>query len=88
MSTFDVRHKPESCRFEILRDGRTGWVEYVIEDGCLNILHTIVPVQLENMGIGSALVRAAYDWGRGEGLTPEGSCHFAHLWLQRHPEYR
>lgn len=87
MSTFNAIHKPAEHRFEIHEDGAVGWVEYSIHDGCLDILHTIVAPKLENRGIGSALVRAAYDWGRTEGLDPMGSCQFAHMWLRRHPEY-
>lgn len=87
MNNYKVEHKPADRRFEIHEEGRTGWVEYIIRDGALDILHTIVPIQLENRGIGSALVRAAYDWGKTQGLEPVGSCHFAHAWLQRHPEY-
>lgn len=82
-----VIHKPDSRRFEIHEDGRVSYCEYRICDGCLDVTHTIVPIQLENRGIASALVKAAYDWALGEGLDIEGSCSFASSWLGRHPEY-
>lgn len=87
MNTYKTIHKPEDNRFEIHEDGYVAYVEYMIHDGALDILHTIVPMRIENRGIGSLLVRAAYDWGRGEGLRPMGTCHFANTWLRRHPEY-
>jgi predicted GNAT family acetyltransferase len=87
MSDYKVIHKPESNRFEIHEDGRVAYVEYYIHDGALDILHTIVPMSLENRGIGSALVKGAYDWAQTEGLEPMATCYFAAAWLKRHPEY-
>jgi predicted GNAT family acetyltransferase len=87
MDNYTAIHKPDVHRFEIHKDGHTGFVEYSIHDGYLDILHTIVDPRLENLGIGSALVRAAYDWGKTQNLKPMGSCQFAYIWLRRHPEY-
>lgn len=87
MAEYNVIHKPESNRFEIHEEGKVAYVEYYIHDGFLDILHTIVPMSLENRGIGSALVKAAYDWALVEGLNPMGTCSFAAAWLQRHPDY-
>ncbi len=86
MKEFKAVHKPSYNRFEITEGGHTAWVEYDVHDGVVDILHTIVPAHLENRGIGSALVRAAYDWGASEGLCARGSCSFAHAWLRRHPD--
>ncbi len=87
MSEYKVIHKPSSRRFEVLEQGSVAYVEYYIHDGALDILHTIVPYRLEGRGVGSALVKAAYDWARSEGLGLAATCHFAHLWLKRHPDY-
>jgi predicted GNAT family acetyltransferase len=88
MDTYKAVHKPDRNRFEITESGLTAYVEYYVHDGAVDILHTIVPIGLENRGIGSALVRAAYDWGRKEGLAAVATCSFAHAWLRRHPEYK
>ncbi len=82
--TGKVAHNPESNRFELREDGSTAYVEYVVGDDFLDIIHTIVPWGLENRGIGSALVAAAYNWGREQGLSPKASCSFARAWLARH----
>lgn len=84
---YKVIHKPEERRFEVWEDGAVGYVEYYLHDGALDILHTIVPYRLEGRGIGSALVKGAYDWARSEGLEAAATCRFAYLWLKRHPEY-
>jgi predicted GNAT family acetyltransferase len=86
MKDFEVIHKPADGRFEVWKDGSVAYVEYDVHDGALDIMHTIVPFNLEGRGVGSALVEAAYEWGRGEGLVPVATCRFAHVWLQRHPE--
>ena len=36
----------------------------------------------------SALVKAAYDYGRCKGLKAIATCSYAVVWLQRHPEYQ
>jgi predicted GNAT family acetyltransferase len=87
MNDYKVIHKPESRRFEIHEEGQIAYVEYYLHDGAVDILHTIVPMSLENRGMGSSLVRATYDWGRAQGLKPLGTCRFAYAWLRRHPEY-
>lgn len=87
MADYKVIHKPESDRFEIHEDGRVAYVEYYVRNGSLDVTHTIVPIPLENRGIGSALVKAAYDWACSEGLKPAATCTFAIAWLRRHPEY-
>ena len=87
MSDYKVTHWPNRSRFEICEDGHTAYVEYYVHDGCADILHTIVPVHMENRGIGSCLVKATYDWARAEGLNPLGTCSFAAAWLRRHPDY-
>jgi len=88
MSNNEIQHKPDEGRFEIWRDGSVAYVEYDVHDGALDIMHTIVPFNLEGKGIGSELVAAAYDWGRKQNLAPVATCRFAHVWLQRHPEAR
>jgi predicted GNAT family acetyltransferase len=87
MNQYKVIHKQADRRFEILEDGAVSYVEYYLHDGALDILHTIVPYRLEGRGIGSALVKAAYDWARSEGLQSAATCRFAVAWLRRHPEY-
>ncbi len=84
---YKVIHSPNRSRFEICEDGHTAYAEYYAHDGYVDILHTIVPRHMENKGIGSALVKATYDWARTEGHNCKGTCSFAGAWLRRHPEY-
>jgi predicted GNAT family acetyltransferase len=87
MKEFKVIHKPAERRFEIFEDGALGYVEYYLHDGGLDILHTIVSPRLEGRGVGSALVKGAYDWAKTQSMKPMATCRFAVAWLHRHPDY-
>lgn len=82
-----VIHNQEKKIFSITIDGFTGYVSYQIEDGLLNIIHTVVPSQIEGKGIASQLVKVAYDYALNNHLKPFATCSYAIRWLQRHPEY-
>lgn len=83
----EIRHDKGTCRFSVEVDGYTGYVDYKLADGGLDIRHTIVPKEIGGRGIASALVKAAYDYARAEGLKPVATCSYAVTWLERHPEY-
>lgn len=82
----EIIHKEDKCRFEVTLDGVTAHVAYRIENGGLDIRHTIVPEAIGGRGVATALVKAAYDYALSEGLTPVATCAYAVVWLQRHPE--
>lgn len=83
----EIKHLKELNRFTVEVDGYTARVDYKLADGGLDIRHTIVPDEIGGRGIASALVRAAYDYARAEGLKPIATCSYAVIWIQRHPEY-
>lgn len=84
----EIMHDERNRKFMTVVDGFSAHVEYrLTADGGLDILHTIVPKEIEGRGIASALVKAAYDYARNYGLTPVATCPYAVVWLQRHPEY-
>ena len=82
---YQIDHNPERNLFTTEVDGRTAYVQYDIHDGCLDILHTIVPGPIEGRGIASALCKSAYTYARENGLKPAATCSYAVSWLQRHP---
>lgn len=83
----DIVHQKDSCRFEVTVDGVTAHVAYRIENGGLDVRHTVVPKPIGGRGIASALVKAAYDYAVAHGFRPVATCSYAVVWLQRHPEY-
>ncbi|GBQ25253.1 putative acetyltransferase [Acetobacter estunensis NRIC 0472] len=80
----DIRHDSAAQRFETEEDGQAAWLDYERDpDGIVTITHTIVPDALGGRGIGSALVRAAWDWTRETGVPLRSTCSFATAWLKR-----
>lgn len=84
----NIEHDSARGRFETTVDGVTAYVAYNIQDGALDIRHTIVPDEIGGRGIASALVKAAYDYAVSVKLTPVATCSYAVVWLERHPEYK
>lgn len=87
LQSIDVWHNEKESRFVVELEGREAYVSYRIDGGALDIEHTIVPKVLSGRGLAAALVRAAYDYARTQGLKATATCSYAASWLQRHPEY-
>ena len=83
-----IEHIAEKNKFSTQVEGSEAHVTYRIEDGVLDIRHTIVPVELEGRGIASALVKATFDFALANNLIPAATCSYASMWLIRHPEYK
>ena len=84
----EVKHDVSRQEFYVELEGHRAHVAYQIHDEGLDIRHTIVPEAIGGKGIASALVKAAYDYGRCKGLKAIATCSYAVVWLQRHPEYQ
>jgi predicted GNAT family acetyltransferase len=82
-----IRHRPDAPRFESVRDGGpVGELVYRLGGGVMSIAHTEVDPALEGQGIGAALVQAALEHARSEGLKVAPSCPYADSYMQRHPD--
>ena len=82
-----IEHQPERQRFSTHVDGHEAVVDYRLVGDTLVITHTVVPQAIGGRGIASALVRAAVDHARAQGLRVQPACSYADTWLRRHPEY-
>ena len=80
-------HEPDRDRFSVSIEGHTAVVEYTLDGGLMTITHTLVPPPLEGRGIAGALVRAALDHARAQGLAVRPTCSYADAWMRRHPDY-
>lgn len=83
-----INHQPERHMFTTEVEGYTAYVEYRLQNGSLDIIHTIVPPPLEGRGIAAALVKRAYEYAVEQKLKPEATCSYAVRWLERHPEMK
>ena len=81
----DIIHYPQRNTFEANINGLIPYVEYTLSDNTFDIIHTIVPKQLEGQGIAGQIVSHAYHYAKEKGYQLKGSCSYAEVWLQRHP---
>jgi predicted GNAT family acetyltransferase len=77
---------PARRRFEATLDGACGRIEYRLRPGVMTILHTEVDAALEGRGVAGALVRAALDHARAQGVKVDPECPYARSYMERHPE--
>ena len=82
----EVVHNPASRRFEATVDGLLCRCDYRLHGNTMMLLHTEVPPQLEGRGIASALVRAAFEHAKQNGMDVLPVCSYVRTWVQRHPE--
>ena len=75
-------------RYEANVDGGLAYAEYQpAGEDTLIFTHTEVPQESEGEGVGSALVKAALDDVRAQGMQVVPQCPFVATYIERHPEY-
>ena len=81
-----VLNNPADHRFELTIHGETAFLDYGLDPPSIRLRHTEVPQKLRGGGVGNALVRAALDHARREGLKVIVRCPFVRAYVKRHPE--
>jgi predicted GNAT family acetyltransferase len=69
------------------RDGDVSEMTYLLQGKVMVIDHTLVPPELEGRGIARALLDAALDHARAEGLKIRPVCSYVVAQFRRHPEW-
>lgn len=82
----EVRHDPGSRRFLATVDGCQAVLDYQRGDGVISLVHTGVPAAIGGRGVAAALVRAALDHARAEGLKVVPACSYVATYFKRHPQ--
>jgi predicted GNAT family acetyltransferase len=80
-----VERRTAEHRFVVEIGGRTAELTYDLQGDRLFLVHTGVPGEMEQQGIGSALVTAAVEWAAAQHLTVVPLCPFVRWWLRQHP---
>jgi predicted GNAT family acetyltransferase len=81
-----IEHNITASRFETRVDGRLSVCAYRQVGQTLHLTHTEVPPSLQGRGIAAALVQAALDWARAQGLKVHPLCSYVALYMRRHPQ--
>ncbi len=83
-----VSDHAERGRFEIAVDGDVaGFAAYHQIGDTLDFTHTEIDDRYEGRGLGSTLIRAAFEATRDRGLGVLPHCPFVKSYIERHPEY-
>ena len=83
-----VEHETDQSRFvAFVDDERAGFTEYSLADGVMTMPHTVTEPRFEGQRVASAVVEAALDHARAEGLRVRPLCWFVAGWIDRHPDY-
>ena len=80
-----ILHDAAACRFEVVVDGQSCVCLYRRNGDVVAFTHTEVPWSLQGRGIAAALVAAALDWARAEGLRVRPLCSYVAAYMRRHP---
>jgi uncharacterized protein len=82
-----VENNESRHRFEIRMDGHLAKLNYRVNDGEIDLIHTEVAEELGGRGLGNKLVEAALAYARDNKLKVVPSCSFVSNYLARHPEW-
>ncbi len=79
---------PSRSRFELRAgDELVGFVDYVLRDGTIVLVHTEVDPAHSGQGHASTLARGALDAARARGLAVRPTCPYVASWIEKHPDY-
>lgn len=86
MDALNVIHSPQADRFEARVQGQLALCSYRRQGDVLVLHHTEVPAALQGQGVAAALVQAALDWARAQGLKVRPTCSYVAAYMRRHPQ--
>lgn len=82
-----ITHNEDASQFEVLIDGRLGFLRYRLDADSMLLLHVEVPSESRGRGFASELSQAALDFARDRGLRVVPICSYIAAYIRRHPEY-
>ncbi len=82
----DVTNNAGARRFEIVMGDQTAFLDYLVSNGRLYLVHTEVPPALEGRGLGGKLARFGLEYATREHLRVVAQCPFVRRYIERHPE--
>lgn len=83
-----ISENSEKKRFEVKLNDDWAFIEYIRAENKMYLTHTEVPPAMEGKGIGSALVKHAFQVLDTEGRKLVPLCPFVASYVKRHPEYK
>jgi uncharacterized protein len=88
MTETSVQHRESGKRFTARTGSGIAYISYERPDEqTIDLQHTVVPEADRGRGVGHALVEAAMNHARENGLRVVPTCPFVKGWLEKHPEH-
>jgi len=78
-----IIHKEDLRRFITVEDGITGYIEYELFEGEMDLTHTIVPKAIGGRGIAADLVKFALEYAKERGLKVKPTCSYVKAYMDR-----
>jgi len=85
---YQLLNKKSKKQYEFHIDEHTPRIEYIKAQDKIYLTHTEVPKALEGKGIGSAIIKAALEDVKSQGLTLVPLCPFVAMYIKKHPEWK
>ncbi len=80
----DIGHDASGCIFKVYVEGEeAGYLSYNLDSGSFDIEHTVVDPSFRGCGLGKALVEAAVQYAKEEGLEIRPFCSYARVLLEK-----
>jgi uncharacterized protein len=87
MEPLKIFNNTEQQQFQVMVDGELASLEYRLYGGMIALMHTEVPEQIADHGIGTALAEFALNYARANHMPVKVYCPFVQAYLKRHPEF-
>lgn len=87
-NNYTLTDNQDRKQFELVVEGHTARIEYMIMANKIFLTHTEVPVELEGKGIGSIIVKLALEEVEKRRLKLIPLCPFVGKYITRHPEWK
>lgn len=85
---YQITNNQENQQFELLIDDHKAEMVYRLRDDKIYLMHTSVPKEMENRGIGKALVKFALHYSLKNNLDLVVYCPFVKAYVERHPNWK
>lgn len=87
LSNASFKHNSEEQQYELHLDDQIAVIEYLEQDGKIDLVHTEVPKELGGRGVGTELVKRTLEALQKNNASIKASCPFVAKYIDQHPEY-
>lgn len=83
-----VTNNEQNNCFEAEYEGKTAFIDYILQDDIYNLTHTEVPPDIKGKGVGTQLVKETLDAIKEQKRSVKPSCPFIAHFIKENSEYK